>query len=66
MNAFAEDESEEAGGRSDREPWVPGTKTKPKHRLLAAEGLADTQIVSFVMKHAIGRLTPSDIPPQGS
>jgi hypothetical protein len=35
-------------------------------RLLAAEGLADTQIVSFVMKHAIGRLTPSDIPPQGS
>ena len=33
--------------------------------LLAAEGLADTQIVSFVMKHAIGRLTPSDIPPHG-
>ena len=33
--------------------------------LLAAEGLADTQIVSFVMKHAIGRLPPSDIPPHG-
>jgi len=33
--------------------------------LLAAEGLADTQILSFVMKHAIGRLTPSDVPPHG-
>jgi membrane-associated phospholipid phosphatase len=33
--------------------------------LLAAEGIADTQIVSFAMKHAIGRLTPSDIPPHG-
>jgi membrane-associated phospholipid phosphatase len=34
--------------------------------LLAAEGIADAQIVAFVMKHATGRLTPSDIPPQGS
>lgn len=33
--------------------------------LLAAEAIADTQIVSFVMKHAVGRLTPSDIPPHG-
>jgi membrane-associated phospholipid phosphatase len=33
--------------------------------LLAAEGIADTQIVSFAMKHAFGRLTPSDIPPHG-
>jgi membrane-associated phospholipid phosphatase len=33
--------------------------------LLAAEGIADTQILSFAMKHAIGRLTPSDIPPHG-
>jgi membrane-associated phospholipid phosphatase len=34
--------------------------------LLAAEAIADTQIVSFVTKHAIGRLTPSDIPPHGN
>jgi membrane-associated phospholipid phosphatase len=34
--------------------------------LLAAEGLIDTQLVSFVMKNAMGRLTPSDIPPQGN
>ena len=34
--------------------------------LLAAEGIADAQIVTFVMKHAAGRLTPSDIPPEGS
>lgn len=34
--------------------------------LLAAEGVIDTQIVSFVMKNAIGRSIPSDIPPQGS
>ena len=33
--------------------------------LLAAEGIADSQIVTFAMKHAIGRLTPSDIPPHG-
>jgi hypothetical protein len=34
--------------------------------LLAAEGLIDAQIVCFVMKEAVGRLTPSDIPPGGS
>ena len=34
--------------------------------LLAAEALAGTQIVSFAMKHAIGRLTPSEIPPNGN
>jgi membrane-associated phospholipid phosphatase len=34
--------------------------------LLAAEGLIDTQLVSFVMKNAIGRLTPSDIAPHGN
>lgn len=33
--------------------------------LLAAEAIADTQIVSFAMKHAFGRLTPSQIPPHG-
>jgi membrane-associated phospholipid phosphatase len=33
--------------------------------LLAAEAVADTQIVSFAMKHAFGRLTPSQIPPHG-
>ena len=34
--------------------------------LLAAEAVADTQIVSFVMKQAIGRLKPSDIPANGN
>jgi hypothetical protein len=34
--------------------------------LLAAEGLAGAQIVCFVMKQAIGRLTPGDIPPDGN
>ena len=34
--------------------------------LLAAEGLAGAQIVCFVMKQAVGRLTPSDIPPNGN
>src|SRR5581483_9919636 len=34
--------------------------------LLAAEALADTQIVSFAMKHAFGRSIPSQIPPHGS
>jgi membrane-associated phospholipid phosphatase len=33
---------------------------------LAAEGIFDTQMVSFVMKSAIGRLKPSDIPPGGN
>jgi len=31
--------------------------------ILAAEAIADTQVVSFVTKHAIGRLIPGDIPP---
>jgi membrane-associated phospholipid phosphatase len=34
--------------------------------LLAAEGLAGAQIVCFVMKQAVGRLTPSDVPPDGN
>ncbi len=34
--------------------------------LLAAEGLIGTQAISFVMKQATGRLTPSDIPPDGN
>ena len=34
--------------------------------LLAAESLIDTQVVSAVMKNALGRLAPSDIPPGGS
>ncbi len=33
--------------------------------LLAAEAVADTQLVSFAMKHAFGRLTPSQVPPRG-
>jgi membrane-associated phospholipid phosphatase len=33
--------------------------------LLAAESIVDTQLVSFVTKHAIGRLMPSEIPPHG-
>ena len=33
--------------------------------LLAAEALVDSQLVSFAMKHAFGRLTPSQIPPHG-
>jgi membrane-associated phospholipid phosphatase len=33
--------------------------------LLAAEGVIDTQLVSFITKHAIGRLMPSEIPPHG-
>jgi membrane-associated phospholipid phosphatase len=33
--------------------------------LLAAEAIADTQIVSFVIKQAVGRLKPSDIPAHG-
>ena len=34
--------------------------------LLTAEALIDTQLVSFVMKNAIGRFTPSDIPQNGN
>jgi membrane-associated phospholipid phosphatase len=44
-------------------------KHSPRTRntgLLAAEGIVDTQILSFVLKNATGRLIPSDIPPQGN
>ena len=34
--------------------------------LLAAEAIADVQILSFAMKQAVGRLKPSDIPPDGN
>jgi hypothetical protein len=34
--------------------------------LLAAEAIADSQILSFAIKQAVGRLTPSDIPPNGN
>ena len=34
--------------------------------LLAAEALVDTQVVSFALKQAVGRLKPSDIPPHGN
>lgn len=34
--------------------------------LLAAEALAGAQIVSFVIKHAAGRLKPTDIAPDGN
>jgi membrane-associated phospholipid phosphatase len=34
--------------------------------LLAAEAVAGTQILGFVMKQAVGRLKPSDIPPDGN
>ena len=34
--------------------------------LLAAEGIADTQILSLVMKQIDGRLPRSDIPPHGN
>jgi membrane-associated phospholipid phosphatase len=34
--------------------------------LLAAEALVDTQLLSFVMKNAAGRLIPDQIPPHGN
>ncbi len=34
--------------------------------LLAAEAIVDTQILSFAIKQAVGRLTPSDIPLNGN
>jgi membrane-associated phospholipid phosphatase len=34
--------------------------------VLAAEGLAGAQIVTFALKQAVGRLKPSDIPPGGN
>ena len=33
--------------------------------LLAAEAIADSQILTFAIKQAVGRLKPSDIPPNG-
>ncbi len=50
--------------------YVAGLAKHSRHArntgLLAAEGLIDAQIVSFVMKQAAGRSKPSDIPPDGS
>jgi hypothetical protein len=34
--------------------------------LLAAEAIADSQILTFAIKQAVGRLTPSQIPPDGN
>jgi membrane-associated phospholipid phosphatase len=34
--------------------------------LLAAEAIADSQILTFAIKQAVGRLTPSQIPPNGN
>jgi len=50
--------------------YVAGLATHSTHArntaVLAAEGIAGAQIVSFVMKQAVGRAKPSDIPPGGS
>jgi membrane-associated phospholipid phosphatase len=50
--------------------YLTGLATHSPHArntgLLAAEGLVDAQIVCFVMKQAVGRAKPSDIPPGGS
>jgi membrane-associated phospholipid phosphatase len=49
--------------------YITGLATHSVHArntgLLAAEGLAGAQIVSFAMKHIAGRLKPSDIAPNG-
>ena len=49
--------------------YLAGLAKHSKHAqstgLLAAEAIADTQILSFAMKHIAGRLQPSDIPPHG-
>jgi len=49
--------------------YVGGLAGHSKHArntgLLAAEAIADTQILSFAMKQVAGRLQPSDIPPHG-
>lgn len=49
--------------------YLAGLASHSKHArstgLLAAEAVADTQILSFAMKHIAGRLQPSDIPPHG-
>jgi membrane-associated phospholipid phosphatase len=50
--------------------YLTGLATHSSHArntgVLAAEGLAGAQIVCFVMKQAVGRAKPSDIPPGGS
>jgi membrane-associated phospholipid phosphatase len=50
--------------------YLTGLATHSTHArntgLLAAEALVDSQVVGFVLKHAVGRLTPSDIPPGGN
>ena len=47
--------------------YVTGLATHGRHAqntaLLAAEALADSQLVTFAIKHATGRLFPSAIPP---
>ena len=49
--------------------YVVGLATHSTHAkntgILAVEGLIGTQATSFVMKNAIGRLTPADIPAHG-
>jgi len=49
--------------------YLAGLAKHSKHAqssgLHGAEGIADTQILSFAMKHIAGRLQPSDIPPHG-
>ena len=49
--------------------YLTGLAKHSKHAqstaLLAAEAIADTQILSLVMKHIAGRLEPSQIPPNG-
>lgn len=49
--------------------YLVGVATHSTHArntgMLAAEGIIDTQILSTVVKNAIGRLTPSDIPANG-
>lgn len=48
------------GGLAEHSPYARNSG------LLAAEGLIDTQIFSFVIKNAVGRLKPSDIPAHGN
>ena len=50
--------------------YATGLATHSPHArntgVLAAEGLAGAQIVCFVMKQAVGRSKPSDVPPDGN
>ncbi|HVP46517.1 MAG TPA: phosphatase PAP2 family protein [Bryobacteraceae bacterium] len=50
--------------------YLTGLATHSRHAqntaLLAAEGIADTQLVSLVMKHVAGRLIPDQIPAHGN